>query len=249
MENLYRILNCNETASMQELKKSYQVLALKHHPDKATPSQSGDRYREKFIKINNAWTILRDSRLREQYDAKWKERCLAQTYPIQDTVDFEEFEKIEACGTDISEGVLQKAENVDAESGLSKGDNCAMAVGNDHTAGLIGEESYENRESYNLTEGRVECSEKDETGLPGKQQENERAHVTELPPLTDDEIGYTYNCRCGGSYILTGVDVKLKFDIVCCDTCSLSIKVIYDDDDDDDDDDTKRCSTKLLRKS
>jgi diphthamide biosynthesis protein 4 len=40
---------------------------------------------------------------------------------------------------------------------------------------------------------------------------------------------YTYVCRCGGKYVLSEIDSQVHFDVVCCDTCSLTIKVVYDD--------------------
>lgn len=45
----------------------------------------------------------------------------------------------------------------------------------------------------------------------------------------DDELILTYPCRCGGYYSLSESDTKFCYDIVCCDTCTLSIKVIYND--------------------
>ncbi|XP_012942370.1 DPH4 homolog [Aplysia californica] len=43
----------------------------------------------------------------------------------------------------------------------------------------------------------------------------------------DSEDMYTYPCRCGSFYLLSETDVKLLYDIVCCETCSLTIKVVY----------------------
>ena len=46
---------------------------------------------------------------------------------------------------------------------------------------------------------------------------------------SDQEELYTFPCRCGSDFVLSESDVKLCFDIVCCETCSLTIKVIYSD--------------------
>jgi diphthamide biosynthesis protein 4 len=43
----------------------------------------------------------------------------------------------------------------------------------------------------------------------------------------EEERLYFHQCRCGGDFILTEVDAKLLFDIVCCDLCSLTVKVVY----------------------
>lgn len=39
---------------------------------------------------------------------------------------------------------------------------------------------------------------------------------------------YIYPCRCGSDYILSKTDAKLHYDIVCCETCSLTVQVEYD---------------------
>lgn len=143
MENLYSILGCKESATCEEIKKCYQKLALKTHPDKVA-SQSREKLsdaNDEFAKISFAWKILGDENLRNQYDIKWKQRCISQDWPIQDDIEIEEFE---ICDT-------------------------------------------------------PDC----------------------------DEHVYTYPCRCGGLYALSETDVKIKFDIVCCDTCSLSVRILY----------------------
>ncbi|KAL4641994.1 hypothetical protein GN956_G10564 [Arapaima gigas] len=40
----------------------------------------------------------------------------------------------------------------------------------------------------------------------------------------DEEQAYTYNCRCGGLYII-GTQEAEEASVICCDTCSLSIEV------------------------
>ncbi|XP_018619435.1 dnaJ homolog subfamily C member 24 [Scleropages formosus] len=40
----------------------------------------------------------------------------------------------------------------------------------------------------------------------------------------DEEQVYTYNCRCGGLYII-GIEEAEVESVICCDTCSLSIEV------------------------
>ena len=149
MEDLYGILNCTEKASVTELRKSYLELSKIYHPDKCEQSKcSNTNYKEtepnlstassKFVQINRAWKILSDTNLRSQYDIRWKQRCLAQDWPIHDTVSIDDFD------------------------------------------------------------------------------------------VCPNEDFYTLECKCGGSYFLSESDTKFSFDIVCCDTCSLSIRVIYD---------------------
>ena len=62
-ENLYKILNLPDFASIVEIKKAYRILAMKHHPDRG-----GDE--EAMKKINAAYQIL--SEKKAEYDAKLK---------------------------------------------------------------------------------------------------------------------------------------------------------------------------------
>ena len=60
-ENLYKILGLPDFASIDEIKKAYRALAMKHHPDKG-----GDV--ERMKNINVAYQIL--SEKKQNYDAR-----------------------------------------------------------------------------------------------------------------------------------------------------------------------------------
>lgn len=62
--NLYSILEINETATQEEIKKSYKRLACIYHPDKSKDPMSS----EKFIKIKTAYDILANSETRYKYN-------------------------------------------------------------------------------------------------------------------------------------------------------------------------------------
>jgi len=63
----YEILGVQKGASVDEIKKTYRNLALKHHPDRV----SGDKKKEaedRFKEISEAYAVLSDQQKRSQYD-------------------------------------------------------------------------------------------------------------------------------------------------------------------------------------
>ena len=69
MKNYYEILEVNQKASGEVIEKAYRVLVKKYHPDLYTGEKRA--YAEQKIKdINEAYKILSDAFLREQYDAE-----------------------------------------------------------------------------------------------------------------------------------------------------------------------------------
>ena len=90
MEDLYSILEVSQDASLSEIKKSFQKLALIHHPDKQV-STSPDP--SAFQKLSMAWGILSVEEERKRYDADYYNRnvALKSTGPFHEHVPFEEF--------------------------------------------------------------------------------------------------------------------------------------------------------------
>lgn len=67
MKTYYEILGLRQTATKDEIKKSYRTLAMKYHPD----VNSGDVDSEKkFREINEAYETLKDDKKRAEYDNK-----------------------------------------------------------------------------------------------------------------------------------------------------------------------------------
>jgi len=64
MTDLYKVLNVKNTATYDEIKKSYKSLALKHHPDKT------GLINDKFKEISHAYSVLGDVEKRELYDTQ-----------------------------------------------------------------------------------------------------------------------------------------------------------------------------------
>ena len=62
----YKMLGVDKGASVDDIKKAYRKLALKHHPDR-NPSDK-KRAEEKFKEISEAYAVLSDPEKRKQYD-------------------------------------------------------------------------------------------------------------------------------------------------------------------------------------
>lgn len=64
-DNFYNVLEVPETASPEEIKKSYRRLSMIHHPDKNGNSQES---KERFQKISEAYEVLGDPEKKQEYD-------------------------------------------------------------------------------------------------------------------------------------------------------------------------------------
>ena len=63
--NYYDILGVSKTASEEEIKKAFRAKALQYHPDKNPGNAAAE---EMFKKINEAYSVLSDTRKRADYD-------------------------------------------------------------------------------------------------------------------------------------------------------------------------------------
>ncbi len=64
MTDFYKVLDVDENASQDEIKKAYRKLSLLHHPDK----NPGDTTSEKFKAISEAYETLGDIEKRKEYN-------------------------------------------------------------------------------------------------------------------------------------------------------------------------------------
>ncbi len=63
----YDILGVAKGSSVDEVKRVYRQLALKHHPDRVPPEQKKEA-EEKFKEISEAYAVLSDAQKRQVYD-------------------------------------------------------------------------------------------------------------------------------------------------------------------------------------
>jgi DnaJ-class molecular chaperone len=69
MKNYYDILQVKNSASADDIKKSYRKLARQYHPDVNPGNKQAE---EHFKLVNEAYATLSDSALRSAYDARLK---------------------------------------------------------------------------------------------------------------------------------------------------------------------------------
>lgn len=72
MENPYNILGISPTATAEEIKKAYRSLAMRHHPDRSTHSNSEAR----FNAIKSAYELLSDPKKRAEYNQSLNNRII-----------------------------------------------------------------------------------------------------------------------------------------------------------------------------
>ena len=72
MKNYYQILQVDEKASVEIIEKAYKVLVKRYHPDLQKNEKNKSISEQKLKEINEAYDVLSDEFLREQYDLEFK---------------------------------------------------------------------------------------------------------------------------------------------------------------------------------
>ncbi len=80
MKNYYEILEVNKKASKEVIEKAYKVLVKKYHPD-LNGNDKKSTNEQKIKEINEAYDVLSNDFLREQYDLEI-EKQINKTNPI-----------------------------------------------------------------------------------------------------------------------------------------------------------------------
>eukprot|EP00026_Physarum_polycephalum_P021837 Phypoly_transcript_25388.p1 GENE.Phypoly_transcript_25388~~Phypoly_transcript_25388.p1 ORF type:complete len:134 (+),score=24.10 Phypoly_transcript_25388:103-504(+) len=90
MKNHYDTLEVETFAPFETISKSYKRLILLYHPDKQ--QQSNDT----FIKIQEAWEILRDDESRKKYDKDLEQEQASSTVAVSEEVSLDDMQLSES---------------------------------------------------------------------------------------------------------------------------------------------------------
>jgi diphthamide biosynthesis protein 4 len=88
MTNLYEILGVKPDASLEEIRKAYQTLILRFHPDKR---REGKNDTDKYIRIDEAWKVLRDDEKRRVYDAELTQKQYSDDFFVNEVLTRDDF--------------------------------------------------------------------------------------------------------------------------------------------------------------
>lgn len=100
LDSSYKILECSNTDTIEDVKKKYRILALKYHPDRYKGSS------EKFIKINNAYNNIISTELKKNNICDTARQYLFYIYLMVKPKNI--FLNIEVCMEDIYKGRIKK---------------------------------------------------------------------------------------------------------------------------------------------
>ncbi|WP_088825463.1 J domain-containing protein [Listeria goaensis] len=117
MDNYYAELGIETTATVEEIKLAYRSLAKIYHPDR-NPGDS--RKQERFIRIAKAYEVLKDSKMKADYDVELKQsrakhytETMRNTATSYSTSDFEQFFGFTQEGKQLKRQTKSKGNPID----------------------------------------------------------------------------------------------------------------------------------------
>lgn len=72
--NYYKVLGISEKANQNDIKKAFRTLAKKYHPDSTKGKE------EQFKEINEAYQVLSDESIKQEYDQVRSANTQSQSY-------------------------------------------------------------------------------------------------------------------------------------------------------------------------
>ncbi|OLL24733.1 Protein psi1 [Neolecta irregularis DAH-3] len=81
-KDYYKILGVSKSSTVDEIKRAYKKLALKHHPDR-NQSGNADQAKKNFQDLNEAFEVLSDKQKRDLYDQLGEEGLKGGGVPAQ----------------------------------------------------------------------------------------------------------------------------------------------------------------------
>ena len=82
MEDYYEILELNNRASLDDIKKAYRKLAKKYHPDSNPGNKDAE---ERFKKLAKAYEVLSDEKRKADYDGNTNEPGTSRSNKTKET--------------------------------------------------------------------------------------------------------------------------------------------------------------------
>lgn len=86
--DFYDVLQVSQNASQDDIRKSYQQLILRHHPDK---NEEKSESLHIFLKIDQAYKVLKNPVTRKEYDSKRFQQTARCQMIIHDTIARQDF--------------------------------------------------------------------------------------------------------------------------------------------------------------